>query len=117
MLFAELAEIVVFGAEPFDERFRVGHADLLAEAPALRAVPTPQDPAPTSVGTRVILPASSACQGFAWRSKWGAVALKCAVTRVPGAKPNSSTERCVTRATKGKPQSMTIRTCGPLGTR
>ena len=32
MLFAELAEIVVFGGEPFDERFRVGHADLLAEA-------------------------------------------------------------------------------------
>ena len=29
MLFAELAEIVIFSGESFDERFRVGHADLL----------------------------------------------------------------------------------------
>src|SRR5260370_27763441 len=67
---AELAEIVVFSGETFDERFRVGHADLLTRLlRACQAVPAPQGPVPASVGIRVILPGSSGCQGLAWRSR------------------------------------------------
>jgi hypothetical protein len=40
MLFAELAEIVIFSGESFDERLRVGHADLLARV-LPRNVPQP----------------------------------------------------------------------------
>ena len=61
---AGLAEIVVFSGETFDERFRVGHADLLARRLLLlETLPQPAWVHP------LILPGSEDCQGLAWRSR------------------------------------------------
>src|SRR5262249_48022123 len=97
VLFLEGAELGVICGETCDQRFQIGHWDLLCGEVA--AVVTSYTPL-ASRGQRLASP----------RSRRPAVALKCATPAAPARRPNSSTERCVTRATRGNPQSTITRT-------
>src|SRR6266478_1104432 len=65
---AELAEIVVFSGETFDERFRVGHADLLTKL--FRLLRAPSLPASVSALYSRALRAVKAWRGAADEPRW-----------------------------------------------
>src|SRR5262245_26358187 len=100
MLFLERSELGVLCGETCDQRFQIGHWDLLCGEVA--AVVTSYTPLAFRV-SRLARP----------RNRCAAVALKCAMTTAPSQRPRSSTERCVTSAARGNPQSTITRTYGP----